>query len=314
MGSRRLALLALALLAGCVKLDSFLFDSQGAKLSDYDFTSDALDGIDPSRITSELVPVGGSGDLMHVIWVERDVKELDPRLDPADGITVVFSHGNTGNMLRYWYRVGYFEDMGFNVLMYDYRGYGASTGTTTEAHVYEDAETAYDYARKRRGAGAVISVGYSLGGAPAIHLCSPSSGREAAACFTESAFASVDELVKSGTDYDLPGSWLADSGFDNASHIATVTVPFMIMHGTADATVDYRQSRILWRAVAGNNPLNRFYRVEGATHHNVPVPSYDGDEEPREFSHPDEMPPALHREFEVYKKRIVDFVVDAMGQ
>lgn len=238
MGGRRLAAIAFALFAGCVKLDGFLFDSQGASLDDYDFTSDALDGIAPDRITSELVPSGEGGDLMHVIYVERDVAKLDPRLDPADDITVVFSHGNTGNMLRYWYRVGYFEDMGFNVLMYDYRGYGASGGTTTEGHIYVDVETAYDYVKEKHDAGAVFSVGYSLGGAPAIHLCSPESGREVAACFTESAFASVDELVKSGTDYDLPGSWLADARFDNASHIADVTVPFMIMHGTADATVD----------------------------------------------------------------------------
>jgi hypothetical protein len=86
----------------------------------------------------------------------------------------------------------------------------------------------------------------------------------------------------------------------------------MIMHGTADQRVGYENGLRLWDAVKDNTPLNRFYTIDGGTHRNLPIPSYEGEEEPREYSHPDEMPAKLADEFLVYKQRIVDFVVDSM--
>jgi len=307
-------LLAAAGIAGCVKLDGFLFAGEDASLDDYDFTAEDLDGIDPSRITSELIPSANPDTAIHVIYVERDEAELDPRLADAGPITVVFSHGNRGNMLLYWYRAGYFEDMGFNVLMYDYRGYGASEGETTERHVYEDARTAYEYALARDPGARIISVGYSMGGAPAIWLCSSETAPAPFACFTESAFSSVESIVQEASAYDLPGQWVADVAFDNLARIATVKIPCLLMHGTQDLRVTFENGEDLWSAVEGNNPANRFYPVKGAGHRNVPVPSYPGVTEPREYSHPDELPAYLEGEFQLYKGRIVDHVAAALGR
>ncbi len=304
-------LLVMAATSGCIKMDSFMFDGDPAELADYDFTSEALNGIPPERITSELVQGPNSSEGVHIIYIERDVTELDPRLDPEDNITVVLSHGNRGNIFLYWYRAAYFEDMGFNVLIYDYRGYGASEGETTEAKLYEDAELAYDEA-KRRGAGAVFSAGYSMGGGPAIWLCSPEGGRVVAGCFTESAFTGAERLINAGSGYDFPSKFFVDFEIDNETRIATVEVPFLLMHGTDDQRVGFEHAQILWAAVKDTHPLNRFYPVEGAGHRNVPVPSYPGEDEPLQYSHPDELPPDLHEEFQIYKGRIVDFVVDAM--
>jgi fermentation-respiration switch protein FrsA (DUF1100 family) len=299
-------------MASCIKMDFFLFDSEPASLEDYDFTSENLDGIPADRITSELIPSQQPGKDIHVIFVERDEAEIDPRIDPDRRVTVLFSHGNRSNMLLYWYRVGYFEDMGFNVLMYDYRGYGASDGETTERHVYEDAETAYDYLAARDDVGDIVSVGYSMGGAPAIWLCSPESGRQVLGCFTEAAFASTDKLIDDGTGYDFEQSWFVDVEFDNETRIKTIFLPFLIMHGTKDQRVGFENGQILWSAVKDNNPLNTFYVIEGANHRNIPVPSYKGSDEPREYSHPDELPPLLAEDFEIYKSRIVEFVVSAL--
>lgn len=306
------ALVVATATAGCIKMDSFMFDGDPAALEDYDFTSEELDGIPTARIASELVPSPNSPDRVHVVYVERDVTELDPRLNPDDNITVVFSHGNRGNIFLYWYRVAYFEDMGFNVLIYDYRGYGASEGETTETKLYEDAALAYDEA-KRRGAGAVFSVGFSMGGGPAIWLCSPEGGREVAGCFTESAYTGADRIIDTGAGYDFPSGFFVDFEIDNETRIATVEVPFLLMHGTDDQRVGFEHAQILWAAVKDNHPLNRFYPVAGAGHRNVPVPSYPGEDEPLQYSHPDELPPGLHEDFLVYKSRIVDFVVNVMN-
>jgi fermentation-respiration switch protein FrsA (DUF1100 family) len=295
-------------LSSCIKLDSLMFDGDPASLEDYDFTSELLNGIDPSRITSELIPVGSGRDRLHVIYVERDVAKLDARIDPELEMTVLFSHGNRGNMTKYWGRVGYFEQMGFHVVTYDYRGYGASSGKTTEAHIREDVETVYDYAQSR-GARSVLSVGYSMGGVPAIWLCSPQSGREVAGCFTESTFASNDAVMEQAVGYDLPGESLMEP-LNNESRIATVLVPFLLMHGTLDNRVSIDSALRLWNAVRDNNALNTFYPVV-AGHRNVPVPSYTGHEEPREYSHPSELPENLRADYNLYAERVVAFAAAA---
>jgi hypothetical protein len=285
-----------------------MYDGDPASLEDYDFTSEPLNGIARARITSELIPVGKGSDELHVIFVERDVAKLDSRIDPDLEMTVLFSHGNRGNMRRYWGRVGYFEQMGFHVVTYDYRGYGASSGKTTQAHLYEDVETVYDYAL-RRSSRAVLSVGYSMGGVAAIWLCSPESGRAVVGCFVESTFASSDAVMEQAVGYDLPGESLMEP-LDNESRIATVVVPFLLMHGTLDDRVSFDSALRLWKAVRSNNPLNTFYPVV-AGHRNVPVPSYTGHEEPREYSHPSELPENLRADYNLYAERIVAFTAAA---
>lgn len=296
------------LLGSCVQLDPLMFAGDPASLEDYDFTSELLNGIDPSRITSELIPVGNTRDELHVIYVARDVAKLDSRVDPSLEMAVLFSHGNRGNMTRYWDRVGYFEQMGFHVVTYDYRGYGASSGQTSEAHLRQDVETTYDYALSR-GARTVLSVGYSMGGVPAIWLCSPDSGRAVIGCFTESTFASNDAVIEQAVGYDLPGESLMEP-LDNESRIATVRVPFLLMHGTLDDRVSFDNALRLWDAVQSNHPLNTFYPVI-AGHRNVPVPSYTGHEEPREYSHPSELPQDLRADYNLYAERVMAFTAAA---
>ena len=76
--------------------------------------------------------------------------------------------------------------------------------------------------------------------------------------------------------------------------------------------VGFQHGQRLYAIVKDNHPLNRFFPVEGANHRDVPVPSYPGKDEPSEYSHPDELPRELQEEFQIYKNRIVQFVVDVM--
>ncbi len=297
---------------GCFKLDGFLFAGEPLTLEDYDFTTPDFDGIDTDRITSELVQVGETGEQIHVIFVERDLEHLDPRIDPNEGVTVVFSEGNRENIAKYWYRAGYFEDMGFNVLMYDYRGYGASDGETSEESTYQDAVAAYDAAVTREEVGAILSFGYSMGGGPTLFLCSPESKWEVLGCVTESAFASTELLFEEGLDYSVEGSWFLDVAYENAERAATLEVPYLLMHGTLDQRVSIHHGEAIWAAVRDRDVLNRFFIIDGAGHRNVPIPSYPGSEEPSEYSHPDELPSDLRVELSLYQARIIDFVVDVL--
>lgn len=307
------ALLALLAVSGCgkKKLDYMLFASEPASLDDYDFTREDLDGIDPARITSELIPSAKAGVAIHVVYIERDAAKLDPRIPAEAGVTVLVSHGTGSNILGYFYRAAYFEEMGFNVLIYDYRGYGASGGETTEAHLYEDAATAYDYTTGKDGVGAVVAYGFSLGGGPTIWLCSPESGRDVLACVTESTFTSAEDFF---ADFRTDDGWYVEAEIDNEARIAGVTLPFFLMHGEEDKIVKISHGHALFAAVEGNNPLDRFAAVAGAGHADVPLPSLDADMDPATYSHPDELPADLYEEFAAgYAARFNDFVADALG-
>lgn len=298
--------------AGCQRnADNLLFSSEPASLKDYDFTKPRLDGIDPSRIESFLTPSGDNGARIHVIYVSRDAKKLDPRLDPEARITVLFSHGTGGNMLWYWYRLAYFEDMGFNVVMYDYRGYGASEGVTTESHLYEDVATVYDYLTERSDVGAIVAAGFSMGGAPTLWLCN-SQDRPVAACITESTFEDARSFMEDHVKDGALNEWQLESEMDNLSRVSTLTLPYLLLHGRLDEVVSVYHGEDLWAAAADRNPLNRSYFVQGAGHDTVPMPSYTG-RGPSEYSHPDELPRALREEFDSgYKTWLNDFLADAL--
>jgi len=218
-----------------------------------------------------MIPSGSNGKSIHVIYVKRASEKLDPRIPLDDDVTILFSHGTGGNMLYYWYRLAYYADMGFNVAMYDYRGYGASEGTTSEAAIYEDAATVYDYLRAKNEVGEIVAAGYSMGGAPTSWLCSKQSGREILACFMESAFASAERFLN---EHDSKiSTWYVKSKMNNEEHLKNVSIPVLLTHGTSDQTVSHKNANILWDVAKNLNPLNRFFSIEGANHVNVPAPS-----------------------------------------
>lgn len=302
------ALLSWALL-GCQRsADHLLFSSLPASLEDYDFRKPGLDGIPPERIESFLWPSGDKGARIHIIYVQRDVDELDPRLAPEDGLTVLFSHGTGGNMLWYWNRLAFFEDMGFNVAMYDYRGYGASGGVTNEQHIYEDVASVYDYLQSREDVGLIMAAGFSMGGAPTLWLCNQED-RPVIACFTESTFENAQSFIDDFFREDTVERVL-ETEMNNLSLVRTLTLPYLLLHGTLDAVVPVEHGENLWIVAQDRHRLNRAFFVEGANHGNVAVPSYRG-KNLTEYSHPDELPEPLREEFDqFYKKRVVDFLVD----
>jgi pimeloyl-ACP methyl ester carboxylesterase len=299
------------LIAACIEMDGFLFQGDPASLDDYDFTREDLNGIDPARITSTRIPSGGGQ--IHVVYISRDETELPSGMESTPPVTIVYSHGNSANIKFYWYRAAYLEDMGFNVLLYDYRGYGASTGEANEENIYEDAVSAYEYALQREPNGVIISYGYSMGGAPAIYLCSNENNAHPVACITESTFAGTQYMVDS-SGYHLPSDWLMETEFPSAERARQITLPFMIMHGTDDEVVGFGHSAVLWDSLWQNNPLNRYYRVEGAGHRNLPIPSWRSTSQNLDiFSHPDELPQKYRPDYLTYKERIVSFVSDVLN-
>lgn len=196
----------------------------------------------------------------------------DIRLTASDGIglhgwfvpapqprgTVLFLHGNAGNISHRLDSLQMFHRLGYNTLIFDYRGYGNSSGTPTEQGTYRDAEAAWRYLTEQRQVPAcrIVLFGESLGGAIAAQLAST---RKPAALVIASGFTSVPEMAQHLYPY-LPVRWLARIRYDTRAYLRTVTAPVLIAHSPQDEIIPYEHGRALFAAA---HPPKQFLELAG---------------------------------------------------
>jgi dipeptidyl aminopeptidase/acylaminoacyl peptidase len=153
--------------------------------------------------------------------------------------TILYLHGNDKNV-GIPRELGYARELnriGLNILMIDYRGYGKSTGgKPSEAKVYEDAESAWNYLVQQRSISPnhIFIYGHSLGGAIAINLAVHHP--EAAGIIEESSFTTMKAMSNINYGF-MPTSMLIHERFDSLSKISHLKIPLLIIHGTWDKTV-----------------------------------------------------------------------------
>ena len=152
--------------------------------------------------------------------------------------TLLYSHGNATNIGANAQGVVRFQKVGLNVFIYDYRGYGESTGgPPREKLAYEDAERAWTYlvAERRIAPATIVIYGHSLGGVVAIDLASKHA--DAGALITESTLTSIADLADGmRVGRLLPVRLILTERFDALSRIRAVHVPTLILQGQEDTT------------------------------------------------------------------------------
>lgn len=178
--------------------------------------------------------------------------------NPKARYTLLYSHGNAEDIGQNFGLFKRLHDMGFAVLAYDYRGYGTSPGTPSEANAYRDEEAAYDYLVKDRGVPAdrIIAIAHSVGCAMAVDLA---SRRTVGGLIIESAFVSADRIVTT-----IP--ILPFDTFQNLTKISRVHCPVLIMHGRQDAVVPFWHGERLF--AAANEPKRSLW-IDGAGHNDL---------------------------------------------
>ena len=175
--------------------------------------------------------------------------------------SLVWSHGNGGSIDGRGDVAVALAARGFNVLLYDYRGYGKSAGRPSEHGVYLDAEAAYDSERAQGvAADHIVCFGESLGGAVSIQLATQ---RPCAAVVVLSTFTTLRDVARS---HYGPFAALAAQRFDSLSRIASLRVPYFAAHGDRDAIVPFELGERLFAAAP---QPKRFVRVEGAGHNDI---------------------------------------------
>jgi fermentation-respiration switch protein FrsA (DUF1100 family) len=207
------------------------------------------------------IPVAGS-EQVHAWWI--------PSIPPSDKVLLMF-HGNGYVLEQAAGRVREvipLHNLGPNLLLVDYRGYGSSSpGTPNETRVYEDARAALGYLLNQRHLPIhnVIFMGRSIGTGPATQLALERS--DAGGLILESAFTSVPEAAKAIWYLRaFPLSLFVHNRFDNLSKIGSVHVPVFITVGTEDTLTPPEMASALFQQA---NQPKQLYFVPGADHNGI---------------------------------------------
>ncbi|MEJ2508459.1 MAG: alpha/beta hydrolase [Gammaproteobacteria bacterium] len=206
---------------------------------------------------------------LHGWWLPARVK---PGGKPIG--TILFLHGNAENISTHIHSVAWLPAQGFNVLLFDYRGYGTSQGKASIAGVNEDAERAIGYALSRPDVdpNRFVVFGQSLGASVAIYAVAHSRHRaHIEALVAESAFYDYKGIAKE----KLAASWLTwllqwpvaatiDDTYSPIKAIPKVSpIPVLLIHGDRDPIVPVDNAERLFRAA---RQPKRLWIVHGGGH------------------------------------------------
>jgi fermentation-respiration switch protein FrsA (DUF1100 family) len=287
-----LSILCLPLLVGCIDaFDSSWYNP--TPLEEYSLWNNEIPDEFIEFVTLEGVAVEGdeeapslAGAWTHQCLPDDTCAEPDwPEFNSArQSKTILYLHGNSHHLDHYWDRIQILWRMGYRVFAIDYRGYGLSTGTPTEAGVYADGKVARDHVIERLieedptlampDGSAPPSLlldlafyGFSLGSTVAIDLAVSDPPK---ALVTEAALGSAQAFMDDALGLGFHASVLMDARFDNVGKISSIVSPKMITHGMEDAFVAFEFSTVLYDAAEDPKTL---YPVEEAEHGNVPCPT-----------------------------------------
>lgn len=173
-------------------------------------------------------------------------------------LTILFCHGNGGDMGNCIDSISTFHNMGLNILIFDYQGYGKSSGHPTEANTYIDADAAWKYLinEKHLIPDDIIVFGRSLGGAIAAWIAEHHSPR----CLVmESAFSSAPDMAAKMFPF-LPARLICKFKYNNIARVRNIQCPILIAHSRSDTTIPFTHGQRLFEAA---NPPKQFVELHG---------------------------------------------------
>ena len=180
---------------------------------------------------------------------------------PAAKYTLLFAHGNAGNISHRIEKLKFFKELGCNVFIFDYRGYGRSQGRPSEKGLYLDVKAAYEYlVAQGITANNIIGYGESLGGAVIIDAA---SNNIMAALIVDSSFSSARDMIK--TIYPFMPHWIFAGKFYSIKKIKTIRIPKLIIHSINDEIIPYRLGRKLYDEAP---PPKEFLDIRGGHNSN----------------------------------------------
>ncbi len=165
-------------------------------------------------------------------------------IDNKSDTTIIFFHGNGGNISYNQERITLFQTLWVNALMFDYRWYGKSESyIENEDDIYADGEAAYQYVLSQWTMPEnIILWGQSLGGAVAMHTA---QWRKIRQTIIESTFSSMDSMARDQYWF-LPTQLLSQFHFRSIDKITNILSPILIIHSPDDEMIGIKNGRELY--------------------------------------------------------------------
>jgi fermentation-respiration switch protein FrsA (DUF1100 family) len=207
----------------------------------------------------EVAPETGDGVLLSGWYL--------PAVKPTHAL--LYCHGNAGDIRDWVHAAPPFIAAGVSVLIWDYRGYGKSQGSPSEAGLYLDGKAAWAWLKNRvhkDGLPASI-LGKSLGSAVA---CSLAAEDPPVSLILDSAFTSMREVVAANVPW-VPSQTIPKL-FESLERVPDILCPTLVVHGGRDTLVPPAQGRQLYRALGGPKTMRM---IDRAGHNDISIhPEY----------------------------------------
>ena len=183
--------------------------------------------------------------------IEKDLKKYK---------TILFLHGNAGNLFNRSYKLNRFNELNLNVLIISWRGFSGNSGKPNEINLYEDAKKAVKWLNDKGVATEnIILYGESLGTGVAVEI---GQTNEFNSIILESPYTSMEKAAKIYYLY-LPVKLLLKDKYNSEKKIKNIKTPILIMHGKRDNIVPFYMGKRLFEIA---NKPKKFLQVEEDDH------------------------------------------------
>jgi fermentation-respiration switch protein FrsA (DUF1100 family) len=254
-----------ALLLGCVYLGVFLVLlalERWLIFHPSTYPADWMKPLPSLRAQDVWLPLE-DGTRIHAWWCPPEGWQ------PTKG-AVLYAHGNAGNLSHRAGAVGTWQERtGMGVLIFDYPGYGQSSGKPNEAGCYAAADAAYDWLLKEQHVAPedILLYGGSLGGGVVIELA---TRRPYRALVVVSTFTSIPDMAAELYPW-LPARWFIRNRFESLDKIGRTQGRVFVAHGTADRLIPFTMGERLFAAAP---EPKAFLPLEGHDHNDGAGPEF----------------------------------------
>lgn len=192
--------------------------------------------------------------------ISADGEKLDgwwlySKREASNGTFVQF-HGNAENMSTHYRSLAWVTDAGFDLVVFDYRGYGTSTGTPEREMLVKDGIQLLDWVLKKSKAPDIFLVGQSLGGAVVVPVLAKSPSERVKLLVLDSTFDSYRKVARDKLagffltwPFQYPLSYLVSDEFSPQDFIADISTPILFIHSKSDPVVPYARGLSLFEKV-----------------------------------------------------------------
>jgi len=177
---------------------------------------------------------------------------------------ILYNHGNAGTLETWgkWAEV-LVNRYSYDVIIWDYRGYGKSTGKRKQQLMLDDGQLFYDYCKDYFKESLIIVYGRSLGRFFATDITKINNPNKLGLESTPTSLLDVAE----DTYPFLPAKWLLKFKFQNTENIQEIKTPTYLIHGTDDDLIPFKQGQRLFELSGA--VTKKFFPVEEGNHNDL---------------------------------------------